>query len=135
MRLAQTYQLQILRLCWWDVNKGANRGRLGPNKCAESGRASDTASDCEAELLSGRSAASEAASSVCCFQGEAPGWSWVGAAPGLLLPPHLNKSHILSGRWTEEAFVHTSHLPDAADRTSNGLKWLEVATYLSNEGR
>lgn len=49
-------------------------------------------------------------------------------------PPHLNKSQIFSEDRTEEAFVRPSHLPDAADRTSNGLKWQKVATYLSNEG-
>lgn len=34
---------------------------------------------------------------------------------------------------TEEAFVFPSHLPDAADRTSNGLKWLESCHILLTE--
>lgn len=37
--------------------------------------------------------------------------------------PQPNKRQIFTENWTEEAFVCPSHLPDAADRTSDGLKW------------
>lgn len=45
----------------------------------------------------------------------------------------LNKSQIFMEDRTEEAFVCLSHLPDAADRTSNGLKWLESCPILLAE--
>lgn len=50
-----------------------------------------------------------------------------------VFPLHLPKSWVVTEDRTEGALSATSHLPDAADRTSNGLKWSKVATYLSDE--
>ncbi len=141
--------LKILKLIFpntsicCNVMKSLKMGCNAKQMCnnSESLSCSDTASDCGDELwtakwrcwssaplpqkaiLSFHSQCRQQLPSCWAVSGEVSILEMGGHMPVSFFHIHLNKRQIVPEDRTEEALVCSSHLPDAADRTSNGLKW------------